>query len=127
MPAQTDNDSIKVVPSGYYSVKNSETNDGAPRLNCACILTENWFADVKKDGGNGSAIYKKMKEEYKNKYQNKITNKSFYDYINDLPEDHKYKNEFKNILAYWLLSDDGIDFIANLNANMLKKYISKLI
>ena len=68
-----------------------------------------------------------MKEEYKNKYQNKITNKSFYDYINDLPEDHEYKNEFKDILAYWLLSDDGIDFIANLNANMLKKYISKLI
>lgn len=123
----TDNDSIKVVPSGYYSVKNSEKNDGAPRLNCACILTENWFADTKKDGTNGSTIFRKMKEEYKNKYQNKITNKSFYDYINDLPEDHKYKNEFKNILAYWLLSDDGIDFIANLNANMLKKYISKLI
>lgn len=40
----TNGDVVKILPLDHYFPM-SENQDGAPRVNCACILTENWFPD----------------------------------------------------------------------------------
>lgn len=80
----------------YISHKSS---DGATMLNCACALTENWFADYPK----GCAWYND--EEYDKKDE----------------ENKRYKTG-----RGWLMSDEGVDTIAQLNANGIKRYIDSL-
>lgn len=78
----------------YISHKSS---DGATMLNCACALTENWFADYPK----GCAW--SNDEKYADQ------------------ENGRYKTG-----RGWLMSREGIDTIAQLNANGIKRYIDSL-
>lgn len=71
-----------------------KNTDGAPRVNCACILTENWFADCKKDGSSGSSLW------------------------ND--------GKTSGLLFEWLNSDNGIETIAKIHVDGIKKYIDSL-
>ena len=79
----------------YISHKSS---DGATMLNCACALTENWFADYPK----GCA------------------------WSNDEKYAEKDENERYKTGRGWLMSDKGVDTIARLNANGIKRYIDSL-
>lgn len=79
----------------YISHKSS---DGATMLNCACALTENWFADYPK----GCAWAND--EKYA-----------------DRDDDGRYKTG-----RGWLMSDEGVDTIARLNADGIKRYIDSL-
>ena len=85
----------KATGSTYISHKSS---DGATMLNCACALTENWFADYPK----GCAWAND--EKYA-----------------DTDNDGRYKTG-----RGWLMSDEGVDTIARLNANGIKRYIDSL-
>ena len=85
----------KETGSTYISHKSS---DGATMLNCACALTENWFADYPK----GCAWAND--EKYA-----------------DTDNDGRYKTG-----RGWLMSDEGVDTIARLNANGIKRYIDSL-
>lgn len=82
--------------SGKIEIMNlpDENSDGAPRLNCACILTENWFADCMSNGKSG-----------KEKWEQGKTGGLFYN---------------------WLISDYGVEQIAQMHALAIKKYIDSL-
>lgn len=78
----------------YISHKSS---DGATMLNCACALTENWFADYPKGcAWSNNSKYQEM-------------------------ENGHYKTG-----RGWLMSDEGVETIARLNANGIKRYIDSL-
>ena len=78
----------------YISHKSS---DGATMLNCACALTENWFADYPKGcAWSNDSKYQEM-------------------------ENGHYKTG-----RGWLMSDEGVETIAQLNANGIKRYIDSL-
>ena len=73
--------------------------DGAPRVDCACILTENWFTDynIAKNGGS--------------KWQ-----------TGDI-------NQFSDMMYSWFNDNDekgGIEVIAQMHANAIKRYIDSL-
>lgn len=84
---------------GDVSVKNlGETNtDGAPNLNCACVLTENWFADYGPKGSYWSG------EEW------------------DLKENGKFVTG-----RGWMETDEAITNIAQAHADGIKRYIDSL-
>ena len=66
-------------------------------LNCACALTENWFADYPKGcAWSNNSKYQEM-------------------------ENGHYKTG-----RGWLMSDEGVETIARLNANGIKRYIDSL-
>lgn len=78
----------------YTSHKSS---DGATMLNCACALTENWFADYPKGcSWSNDSKYQEM-------------------------EGGKYKTG-----RGWMMSDEGVETIAQLNAKGIKRYIDSL-
>ena len=78
----------------YISHKSS---DGATMLNCACALSENWFADYPKGcAWSNDSKYQEM-------------------------ENGHYKTG-----RGWLMSDEGVETIAQLNANGIKRYIDSL-
>lgn len=54
----------KGMMNGRCEIKNlyEENSDGGPQLNCACVLTENWYADYPK----GSSWSSSNPEKYKN-------------------------------------------------------------
>jgi D-alanyl-D-alanine dipeptidase len=68
--------------------------DGATQQDCACALTENWFADYPKGCNWAGANYK----------------------------DKDSEGRFKTMRA-WLESDEGVQTIAEINAKGIKKYI----
>ena len=41
-----------------------DNHDPAPKLNCACVLTENWFADWPDQEGYNTGGYDSNKEKY---------------------------------------------------------------
>ena len=72
--------------------------DGAPNLKCACILTENWFADYPKNcAWSNDSVYQ------------------------DKDENGKYKTG-----RGWLESDEGIEELAQAHARGIKRYIDTL-
>lgn len=78
----------------YISHKSS---DGATMLNCACALSENWFADYPKGcAWSNDSKYQEM-------------------------ENGHYKTG-----RGWLMSDEGVETIAQLNAKGIKRYIDGL-
>lgn len=78
----------------YISHKSS---DGATMLNCACALSENWFADYPKGcAWSNESKYQEM-------------------------ENGHYKTG-----RGWLMSDEGVETIAQLNAKGIKRYIDGL-
>lgn len=75
----------------------SEANtDGGPQQNCACVLTENWFADYPKGCAWGGSHYADM-------------------------ENGKYKTG-----RGWLMSDEGCKVVAHYHALGIKRYIDSL-
>ena len=91
------------APTNMFSGKCELTNlfennsDGAPQLDCACLLTENWFADYSPKG-------------YK-----------WYDDSNLGKIDGKYVTG-----RGWLMSDEGVETIARAHVNGIKRYIETL-
>lgn len=84
---------VKEMMNGRAKVLNllEGCSDGAPDLKCACVLTENWFADY--------------------------------------PSVAKWKSSRKNWpnLGWgWITSDIGIETIARLNAEGIKRYVDGL-
>lgn len=75
-------------------------DDGAPQQNCACILTENWFADCMQDGGKGS---------------DKWTSGKFGNY-----------GDNGSLFYNWLISSKGVETIAQMHVNGIKRYIDSL-
>ena len=49
LPNNAIEDTINILPLP------SSNSDEGPRINCACLLTENWYADYKEGGGGPSA------------------------------------------------------------------------
>lgn len=49
---------VNILPLNWYFTKN-DGQDGAPRLNCACILTENWYADCDRTSNLGPSKYER--------------------------------------------------------------------
>jgi hypothetical protein len=69
--------------------EDEKKDDGAPRINCACILTENWFADCKIDGNSGSSLW-----------ENGKLDDLFYNWLNDDGIDVVAKMHVKAIKRY---------------------------
>lgn len=84
-----------------------KNNDGAPRLDCACVLTENWFADWDYVTGKGDV------DTWK-RYAGTIEN---YD---------SNKEKCKNLFCTKLLEENMIELIAKMHAEGIKKYIDSL-
>ena len=84
---------------------NEDKNDSAPRLDCACVLTENWFADWDYNNGVGDSstwgLYGGTIKKYK-------------------------KDKCKNLFCNRLLEDDMIELVAQMHAEGIKKYIDSL-
>lgn len=95
-------DKLTKLPDGaigdniYVKNLNINNTDEAPQLDCACILTENWFADYPPQNGQWA--------------------KSSYGEI---------KNG-KYVTGRGWLENDGIDVIAKAHANAIKNYINSL-
>ena len=85
------NNEINILPLNYY-FKKDDRQDGAPRLDCACILTENWYSDYDKNNKSGG---------------------------NNRLKHGRYDNLFYN----WLMSDEGIQTVAQMHADAIKEYI----
>ena len=85
--------------NGTVSVRNlGESNtDGAPQLKCACVLTENWFADYPKNCPWDN------EDAYNTKKDNKFVSG-----------------------RGWLESKKGIETIAQAHAKGIKRYIDTL-
>ena len=73
--------------------------DGAPQLNCACILTENWYSDYKSDG-KGPSCWESGKL------------------------DSLMYNWFNNNTGVGLMN--GVETIAQMHAKAIKRYIDSL-
>jgi hypothetical protein len=95
-------DKLTNLPDGaigdniYVKNLNKNNTDEAPQLDCACILTENWFADYPPQNGQWA--------------------KSSYGEI---------KNG-KYVTGRGWLENDGVDVIAKAHANAIKNYINSL-
>ena len=76
-------------------------SDGAPRLDCACILTENWYADFHPDGGGVD----------KWKYA-KLDGLMYQWLISEVNENDREKG--------------GVEVIADMHAKAIKRYIDSL-
>lgn len=88
-------------------VEESERNtDKAPQLNCACVLTENWFADY--PSGCPWRIDESPSSDPSDWYAGKDNN-----------------NRFKSGRG-WLMSDTGLKTIAQAHAKGIKRYIDSL-
>ena len=91
------------APTNMFSGKCELTNlfennsDGAPQLDCACLLTENWFADYSPKG------YKWYDDSTLGKIDGRyVTGRG------------------------WLISDEGVETIAQAHVNGIKRYIETL-
>jgi hypothetical protein len=86
---------VNILPLNWYFPKN-DGQDGAPRLNCACILTENWYADCDRTNSNlGPSKYEK-------------------------------NQDIEDLFYTWLISDKGIKTVAEMHAEAIKSYIDDL-
>lgn len=85
------NNEINILPLNYYFEKD-DGQDGAPRLDCACILTENWYPDYDKNTGKG--------DNTRLKY-----------------------GSVDNLFYNWLMSDKGVQTVAQMHADAIKEYI----
>lgn len=94
----------KGMLDGYERIVNLDENntDGGPRNNCACILTENWFADYA------------HKKEYKGLWAN-ISRWMEKD------EDGRYKSG-----RGWLWSEEGLDAVGEAHAQGIKNYLDMI-
>ena len=89
---------VGMMKGGCRITNLGEANtDGAPNQQCACLLTENWFADFPK----GCKWFNDNVYSDKNKDDRYITGRG------------------------WLM-DDGVEVIARAHANGIKRYIDTL-
>lgn len=86
--------------NGTYTIEylGENNTDGAPQQNCACILTENWFADYPE-------------------------NSPWFDDYNYYDKDSN--GQYVSGRG-WLMSDTGIKVIAEAHAKAIKRYIDSL-
>jgi hypothetical protein len=92
---------VDICPLDKYFPKNKD-QDGTPRLDCACLLTENWFVDFNYvDGKSGAAEY-------------------------DLFHRGKIKKCPENLFYYGLHDEKIIDIIVKMHVEGIKRYIETL-
>ena len=112
---------LKQTPTGSMSTGNLRTQkwyqpvtntDWAPTLNCACILTENWFTNYRSDGKKGDRDWIYSKEELISRA----------DTLNKTNEnDGRYV-----LMEGWLLSEEGLNTISDMHVEAIRKYINTL-
>ena len=112
------NGTFKKVPNGMLSGKpkdplildnspssSHKANDGAVQQDCACVLTENWFADYpKKNSHVGS------KDELSTRTSWKETD-----------ENGRYK-----VGEGWLLDEEGLNAISDMHVEAIRRFINNL-
>lgn len=121
---RANNDEFNEMPIGFMKGKSNRTSgshllpaksfddgtDWASSLDCACVLTENFFADYKSDKNKKADIIAGTLD--------KIDKNS--DYYNE-----KDGNRF--IFGEgWLLSDEGMNAIADMHVEAIRRYINNL-
>lgn len=106
---KANNGAFSTMPIGFMSEKEQNwhkepafppdgTNDGAVKLDCACVLTENWFTDYSNTG----------MDCYSENY-------------NELDGDGRYQTG-----RAWLESDEGCNAIADMHVSAIVNYINSL-
>ena len=94
-----------------YTAEGAASMDPAVNLNCACILTENFFVDFGAEQANSPFIagpYENI-EKYKDKYTEKEMNNVRFKYGQG-----------------WLLSDEGMTVISDYHVEAIRRYINNL-
>ena len=93
-----------ITPTINIKTLPSNNSDGAPQQNCACILTENWYADY---SGDGKGVDKWKLGKTKNLLYNWLMNEKT---TTESEEDLK----------------SGVETIAQMHAKAIKRYIDSL-
>jgi len=108
LPKGAMNGGVKSSDEEINHILSIANTDGAVQLNCACILSENWFADYDIAGGpygNGGTSEKWYREGVWNKED----------------EEGKY-----NIMRGWIESEEGLNAIADAHVEAIRRYINTL-
>lgn len=104
--------SMRPVDDKYAVQKlyiNTDTNtDGAPKLNCACVLTENWFTNYRSDGGKWWVGKKDSLSENWDKIRKKDANGKYV------------------LMEAWLFDTEGMNAIADMHVEAIRRYIETL-
>lgn len=114
------NNEFRVMPRGFMNngvgdkaLLPADKTDGAVDLNCACLLTENFFADY-----GGTYTEGKVDKIYAN--GPKKQNEGQQGYL-DKDESGRFKCG-----EGWLLSDEGMTAISDMHVEAIRRYINNL-